>query len=69
MNGYELLVPYVVTDRQARDEAEWLARLAQKQAKAPRQADEIDGESHDVAPEPWVPVLLRGYPYDAEFSR
>jgi hypothetical protein len=69
MNGYELLVPYVLADRQARVEAERLARLAQKQAKASRQVDEIDGHSHDFAPEPWVPVLLRGYPYDAEFSR
>ena len=69
MNGYELLVPYVVADRQAREEAEWLARLARKQAKAAEQVDEISGESRNLAPEPWVPVLLRGYPYDTELSR
>jgi hypothetical protein len=69
MNGYELLVPYVVADRQARAEADRLARLAQKQAKAPAEVDAFDGERHEFAPEPWVPVLLRGYPYDPEFGR
>ena len=69
MNGYELLVPYVVTDRQARAEAQSLARLAQKQAQAPKDLDEAAGQSPQFAPDPWVPVLLRGYPYDPEFGR
>ena len=69
MNGYELLVPYLVADRQARAEADRLARLVQKQVKAPAEVDAIDGEGLEFAPEPWVPVLLRGYPYDVEFSR
>lgn len=69
MNGYELLVPYVVADRLARADADRLVRLARKHAKAPRDADELDGQAFEVAPEPWVPVLLRKYPYDAQFSR
>ncbi len=69
MNGYELLVPYVVADRQARAEAQSLARLAQRRAQAPRDVDEAQGASPDLEHEPWVPVLLRGYPYDAEFGR
>ena len=69
MNGYELLVPYLVADRHARADAARLARLARKQAKAPRDAYELDGASLDAVREPWVPVLLRGYPYDPEFGR
>ena len=68
MNGYELLVPYLVADRQARAEADRLSRLAQMQAKA-KNSDELDGERLEFAPEPWVPVILRGYPYDPEFGR
>ena len=69
MNGYELLAPYVVADRLARADADRLARLARKQAEAPRVEDELDGQALEFAPEPWVPVLLRKYPYDPEFSR
>ena len=69
MNGYELLVPYVVADRLARADADRLVRLARKHAKARRDADELDGQALEFAPEPWVPVLLRKYPYDPEFSR
>ena len=69
MNGYELLVPYVVADRQARADADRLAREAQKLARAPKDVDEITGDSQDPIHEPWVPVLLRGYPYDPEFGR
>ena len=69
MNGYELLVPYVVADRLAQADADRLARLARKQAKAAKEADELDGQALEFAPEPWVPVLLRKYPYDPEFGR
>ena len=69
MNGYELLVPYVVADKLERFEAERLARQAQKQARAHRAVDEIEAEGLDFPHEPWVPVLLRGYPYDPEYSR
>jgi len=68
MNGYELVIPYLIADRQARADAERLARLVSKkvQDEDPRR---IDGEGLDFLPEPWVPVILRGYPYDPEFGR
>jgi hypothetical protein len=69
MNGFELLVPYFVAEKVARAETERLDRLMQKQATAPNDSDDLDGDNIDFEPEPWVPVILRGYPYDPGFSR
>ncbi len=68
MNGYELVVPYLIADRHARAEADRLARLVSKRSKD-EDAEDADGGSLDVALEPWAPVILRGYPYDPEFGR
>ena len=68
MNGYEMVVPYLIADRQARADADRLARTVITRSKD-KDADDVDGGSRDVASEPWVPVMLRGYPYDPEFGR
>ena len=68
MNGYELVIPYLIADRQARAEADRLARLVSKRSKG-EEPDDVEGGSRDVAPDSWIPVIFRGWPSNQEVGR
>ncbi len=68
MNGYELLVPYLIADRLERAEADRLAKAAKQPELEVDEAEAANAERTIYRGEPWVPAL-RGYPCDPEFGR